>query len=219
MPSDFGIDKRVKNGLRSACKACYAVMLKDWRLANIEKKRADNTAWRLANPDKVKESSAKWYAKNFEKVSAYTKAWYAAHLERALAVRARWKAENKARAEAAGKIWKAANREKVRSYVKAWKKANPDAVKSIKQNRRARAMQAAGKLSRGLNEKLFRLQRGKCACCSRPLGSNYHMDHIMPLALGGSNTDDNIQLLRAQCNNQKYKKHPVDFMQERGFLL
>jgi 5-methylcytosine-specific restriction endonuclease McrA len=52
-----------------------------------------------------------------------------------------------------------------------------------------------------------------------PLGDNYHIDHIMPLALGGSNTDDNIQLLRQRCNNQKCAKHPVDFMQSRGFLL
>lgn len=45
------------------------------------------------------------------------------------------------------------------------------------------------------------------------------MDHIVPLALGGSNTDGNIQLLRATCNQQKHAKHPVVFMQERGFLL
>jgi len=36
---------------------------------------------------------------------------------------------------------------------------------------------------------------------------------------GGSNTDDNMQLLRKLCNLQKHAKHPVDFMQERGFLL
>ena len=46
-----------------------------------------------------------------------------------------------------------------------------------------------------------------------------HLDHIMPLALGGSNTDDNIQLLRARCNLQKRAKHPVDFMRERGYLI
>lgn len=68
-------------------------------------------------------------------------------------------------------------------------------------------------------ERLFKLQRGKCACCKQPLGDDYHMDHIMPLSLGGSNTDDNIQLLRAKCNQQKSAKHPVDFMQQRGFLI
>lgn len=55
--------------------------------------------------------------------------------------------------------------------------------------------------------------------CGKPLGDAYHLDHVMPLALGGSNTDDNMQLLRDRCNLQKHAKHPVDFMQERGFLL
>jgi 5-methylcytosine-specific restriction endonuclease McrA len=51
------------------------------------------------------------------------------------------------------------------------------------------------------------------------LGDNYHLDHIVPLAIGGTNTDDNIQLLRQKCNQQKSAKHPIDFMQSRGFLL
>lgn len=74
-------------------------------------------------------------------------------------------------------------------------------------------------MSSGLAIRLYKLQRGKCACCGLPLGDDYHLDHIMPLALGGTNTDDNIQLLRAKCNMQKSAKHPVDFMQQRGFLL
>ncbi len=36
---------------------------------------------------------------------------------------------------------------------------------------------------------------------------------------GGANIDGNIQLLTGLCNRQKHTKHPVDFMQERGFLL
>ena len=93
--------------------------------------------------------------------------------------------------------------------------ANPEAS----QTRRALKRGAGGVLSKGLAAKLMVLQKGKCPCCGKPLGNNYHMDHIMPLALGGSNTDNNIQLLRATCNNQKYTKHPVDFMQSRGYLL
>jgi 5-methylcytosine-specific restriction endonuclease McrA len=74
-------------------------------------------------------------------------------------------------------------------------------------------------LSKDISQKLFKIQNGLCACCRKPLGDNFHLDHIMPMALGGSNTDDNIQLLRSRCNQQKHAKHPVDFMQERGFLL
>lgn len=217
--SDFSSSKKSQDGLAYWCRTCSSEYHRAWVLANIEKKREANKKWREENPEKVKASSAKWYAANSQKVSIYTKLWYESNKERALATRATWKAENKERALAGTKAWQAKNRDKVRAAVKKWQQLNPDAVKSIGHNRRAREKQASGRLSPDLSKRLFALQKGKCACCKKPLGKNYHMDHIMPLALGGTNTDDNIQLLRAKCNNQKYKKHPVDFMQERGYLL
>jgi len=51
------------------------------------------------------------------------------------------------------------------------------------------------------------------------LGNNFNLDHIIPLSLGGRNEDCNIQLLRASCNFRKGAKHPIVYMQERGFLL
>ena len=68
-------------------------------------------------------------------------------------------------------------------------------------------------------KKLSTIQKGKCACCALPLGKDFHLDHKMPLALGGANEDSNIQLLRRECNIKKAAKHPINFMQERGFLL
>lgn len=217
--SEFSRGKKNKDGLNYWCKPCSSDYFRLWRSLNTEKTREANRKWREENPDKVKASSAKWYAANSQKALIYTKLWYESNKEKALATRAAWRAANKDRAMVATKAWQSNNRDKVRAAVKKWQKLNPDAVKSINHNRRAREKQAAGRLSPDLSKKLFALQKGKCACCKKPLGSDYHMDHIMPLALGGTNTDDNIQLLRAKCNNQKYKKHPVDFMQERGYLL
>lgn len=87
-------------------------------------------------------------------------------------------------------------------------------------NRIARQKMSAGDLSKGLFDKLMILQKGKCACCRADLKKvKTHLDHIMPIAKGGSNTDNNIQLLCQPCNNRKSAKHPIDFMQSRGFLL
>lgn len=110
--------------------------------------------------------------------------------------------------------------EKERKRCREWFAKNPGKRVIYEQNRRARIRDAGGKLSHGLTERLFKLQRGRCACgCKQPLGDDFHRDHIVPLTLGGTNTDDNIQLLRSQCNNQKYNKHPIEFMQQKGFLL
>lgn len=119
--------------------------------------------------------------------------------------------------EAAAKR-RALNPEEPRRQSREWFAKNPEKRVIYQQNRDAKKNKS-GKLSPDLISKLFKLQRGKCPCCKQSLGDDYHLDHKMPLALGGSNTDDNMQLLTATCNMQKHKKHPVDFMQSRGFLL
>lgn len=138
-------------------------------------------------------------------LNAQAAEWYAQNKERKSVTQAKWQAENKEKREAKKAEWRANNKDK-------WVMYN--------HNRRARRITAGGKLTAGLSDLLFKLQRGKCACgCGKPLGDDYHLDHIMPLALGGTNTDDNIQLLRKTCNLKKGTKHPIDFMQTRGFLL
>lgn len=154
-------------------------------------------------------ANAKWAAANREKRNADKRD-----------VSAKLYAANSENEKARSAKWYAANREKKRESVSKWNAANPNAIRIQSHNYRARKREAGGNLSKGLAAKLFALQRGKCACgCNQPLGTDYHLDHIMPLALGGTNTDDNIQLLRATCNHQKSAKHPVDFMRQRGFLL
>lgn len=111
----------------------------------------------------------------------------------------------------------AENTEKCNIASMKWMRDNPDALRVHENNRRARTV--TGDLSKDIVEKLFKLQRGKCACCKKPLGKDFHIDHINPLALGGTNTDDNVQLLLKRCNLTKSWKDPIRFMQEKGFLL
>lgn len=115
--------------------------------------------------------------------------------------------------------WIAANKERAKASYWAWARKNPESRLTIGRNRTAIKRGARGKLSAGIRERLWKLQKGKCPCCGQPLGKDPHIDHIIPIALGGTNTDDNVQLLRAKCNLAKHAKHPVDFMRERGFLL
>lgn len=109
--------------------------------------------------------------------------------------------------------------EKRAATVKKWDAANPESKRISSHKRRARKASIGGTLSRDLTEKLLKRQKGKCACCGGVLSVDFQLDHIMPIALGGSNTDENIQLLHGLCNRRKAAKHPIDFMQERGFLL
>lgn len=115
--------------------------------------------------------------------------------------------------------WRLEHKERVAELIREWGKRHKDRLHAYKQNRRARKKANGGRLSSDIVKKLLILQRGKCACCGAPLGKNFHLDHIVPLALGGSNTDNNMQLLKQKCNLRKDAKNPIDFMQGKGFLL
>ena len=106
------------------------------------------------------------------------------------------------------------NPEKLKAQNESWVSRNRGKTRAYKQNRRAQEQN--GKLSPDLALSLYLTQEGKCACCDQPLGDTYHLDHIMPLALGGTNTDGNIQLLLPHCNRRKSAKHPDDWLTQLG---
>ena len=132
---------------------------------------------------------------------------------------AKWYAANHEKKKVLNAKWHAANSDKARARNAKWRADNSESRRIHKQNRRARKMENGGKLSPGLAAKLFKLQRGKCACCHVSIADGSHLDHVIPLALEGPNEDRNMQLLCGPCNLSKHAKHPIDFMQQRGFLL
>jgi 5-methylcytosine-specific restriction endonuclease McrA len=110
------------------------------------------------------------------------------------------------------------NYERCLEMTQAWKDSNPEQRAKTKaewqhkeagrhcahqHNRRAREKGQGGRLSSDLAAKLYVSQRGRCACCGESLEPGFHMDHIVPLALGGRNSDDNVQLLLPVCNMRK----------------
>lgn len=204
LKSDFSKMPSSKDGLYPSCKMCRSKSRKE----SYEK-----------NPKPHKERSLAFYYANKEKISEYHAKRYSDNPEKKKMSSSKWRSENKEEANRRSAEYRLANPEKTSALVTRWHRSHPNEMRIYRQNRRARVRQNGGKLSQEIASKLLKLQGGKCACCGLPLGSDYHLDHIMPLALGGSNTDDNIQLLRSTCNLQKHTKHPVDFMQQRGFLL
>lgn len=186
------------------CKDCARARAAAYRAKNPEKTIALVAKWRVENPEKVVEGRKEHYKNNRASI---LKSDAERYMNSPAAVKARTKE------------WRKANPVQVKEYYAEWVKNNPEKLRIIVQNRRARKLATGGKLSSGLAKKLIVMQKGKCACCGQPLGNDYHLDHIMPLALGGSHTDDNMQLLRKLCNLQKSRTHPVEFMQSRGFLL
>ncbi len=192
-----------------------AEKINESRKANAHKHKAKKKAWDEANAEKLKSDRAAYWKENSDQLKVKRIAYMAEHGDE---IRRNARERYKETYDP-DQTWAKLNPERNRETTAAWRAANPDLRIIWESNRRARKRSSGGELSKDITEKLFKLQKGKCACCKLPLGDEFHMDHIMPLALGGQNTDDNIQLLRAECNLKKNKKHPIDFMQSRGFLL
>jgi 5-methylcytosine-specific restriction endonuclease McrA len=109
------------------------------------------------------------------------------------------------------------NKEKFLITVRAWIKRNPDRRNAYRQNRRAAGVR---RLTAAAVERISHAQKGKCAACRVNLKvSGHHVDHIMPIALGGTSDPSNIQLLCPKCNRSKGARDPIVFMQSLGRLL
>lgn len=213
--SEFVKKSTAKDGMHSNCKVCTHATLAAYRLKNAEKIKA----YRDTHKDMARSASAEWSSKNKDRKKATNAKYRKSNRDKIKANKARWYAENRERLLAESVEWKKANPERVKAIQARYNAKRPELRRIINQNRRAKVLQCGGRLSVDLAEKLLLLQKGRCAFCRLPLGADYHLDHIMPLALGGSNKDSNMQLLHKHCNQKKSSTHPVDFMQKQGFLL
>lgn len=106
-----------------------------------------------------------------------------------------------------------------RRMCKKWRNNNKDKIANINRNTKARRRKSKGTHTLRDIEVIYLRQKGVCVICRKKLKGNYHVDHIMPIVLGGSNNKENLQILCPTCNMQKSSKDPIDFMRTKGFLL
>jgi 5-methylcytosine-specific restriction endonuclease McrA len=147
-----------------------------------------------------------------------------------LARHAQWAANNRDRCNAISRKWNASNAVKKRELNEQYRQANQQAINENRKQqrkqdpsmervktaiRRARKRESGGQLSKNIVQQLLERQNNRCTCCGRTLGDKYHLDHIVPLSLGGTNTDANVQLLLPKCNLQKHNSTPEKFLARR----
>ena len=199
-PSEFTRCKSTVDKLQPSCKSCVSEYNKVWRANNKEKKSADDKAWRTANAAKVKATLKAYYLKNKSEVTAQNKKWSDANPDKV----------HKAKMD-----WAERNRDYIREKSREYARKNPDKAKINVQNRRARRLASNTKLSYGITTLVLNEQGNKCPGCLCDLRTTKkHIDHFMPLILGGLHVDSNIQILCAACNLRKSQKHPLKWLSE-----
>lgn len=127
---------------------------------------------------------------------------------------------NKKNQLAKSKIYREKNKKQILEKRKEYRQNNKQMIRANLHNRKAKKRGNGGTHTGKEAEDLLIKQKYICVYCPQKLKeNNRHKDHIIPLALGGTNNIDNIQWLCPKCNLSKGAKHPIDWAQEQGKLL
>lgn len=175
-------------------------------LACVSAQGAERSRRRYAaDAAKAIERKKRWAAANPDKAKAHTLRWRAANPDA-------WRESNRKSKQARQKIY---NERQRQDYA-----LNPEKYRVVERKRRAQMRALPGAHTPDDIAEIMKAQGGRCAYCRTNIKrSSRHVDHIVPLALGGSNARTNIQIACPSCNRSKGAKDPILFAQSIGLLL
>jgi 5-methylcytosine-specific restriction endonuclease McrA len=171
---------------------------------------------------KVSETSGKWRANNHDKVLGYYKKHHATHKremhEKYLRYKPRhrelmkkWAEEHPEKCREYSRTYYYRHPERVKTQWANWYANNRDYERVRQENKRARRMNATGSFTEDDVRFIYAYQGGRCFYCLDPVGDDFHRDHFIPLARGGTNDWTNIVVSCPSCNFSKRDKLPHEF--------
>ena len=114
------------------------------------------------------------------------------------------------------KCYRDSNKESVTGNEQRYRKRNPQAPRIRANIRRSRQNKAGGYFTKYDLEALWNWQKGLCPGCDSNLtAKDYHVDHVIPIARGGSSWPWNLQILCPNCNLSKGSKHPDEWVKPK----
>jgi hypothetical protein len=138
------------------------------------------------------------YFENKDKRLAQKKQWRLDNPELVKAIEKKSREKHKEKKNKSGTEWAKRNPEKVAQYAKNWKKKNREAIVGISHRRRAKIRCATiGKVTK---HDIQALLRRPCIYCG---DKSEQIDHVIPLARGGSHSIGNLSPACRRCNQTK----------------
>jgi len=181
-----------RGNLRSYCRLCA---------------RAYNREFYDKNADAMRARSRKYHrehdAENREKKRAYDREYSRRNAAKKRQYTARFRAEHPEYMIE----WRSVNADRLRKARRS--DEGRKAQSEIAHRRRARKLNAGGTFTTADIEAIRKAQGNRCYLCGKML-RKYHIDHFIPLALGGTNDPGNLRLACPKCNQSKGAIHPHD---------
>lgn len=185
------------------CREYYAAH-RDQIKAYTDAHKKEKAAWYLTHKDEVSVKKREYRAAHREEKRARDSEYYAAHRDQIIDRARKYAAEHKVEKSVAARKHYAAHRKEISEYAKS----RPEAVQAARARRRSRATATLSKADRDLSvlvRKGFRENREPCAYCGTEyVEGEFHVDHDLPIARGGTDHWWNLQHSCAPCNLRKH---------------
>jgi 5-methylcytosine-specific restriction endonuclease McrA len=149
--------------------------------------------------------STKWNKENKDRRKVIRKASYDRNIDKIRERRANKSPEQLEGARAAGLKWSRNNKEQAAAIRRKWLIDNPHKSREMAARRRARI---AGQLG-NMPDNAFKTILDRYPICLFPgceEADNLHIDHVIPIALGGMHDINNLQVLCRHHNTSKGAK-------------
>lgn len=181
--SDFNKDKSRKHGISYRCKQCHA---------KVNEKYYDKS--------KMAAYANDYYWRNRDEINRKARLKRATHPEQSRQYRRSYYQRNKTR---------------INLLSNAWRKANKEVGYRSKSRRRARLKKA--QQSFYTTQQVLLTYGTDCYLCGKPIDlqaprwtaikgweTGLHIDHVIPIRDGGSDTLENVRPTHGQCNLKKH---------------
>jgi 5-methylcytosine-specific restriction endonuclease McrA len=195
---------------------------KGWHAANPNASRAIKKRYRDTHKEEIKESiqikrqsdpeyfrekHRRTYTRNRDKILQKFAEWRVINRERLRQkARNRYQENIEVAREKSRKLYQT-RKDKHAIAVKRWGQNNPDSLLAIVHRRRAKRYQNGGSYTVQEWKELKSHYNHTCLCCGKQEPEiKLTVDHVIPIARGGTDNIDNIQPLCRKCNASKNVK-------------
>lgn len=205
---EFYKNKNRNNSLFSSCKECYLKAKKEYKLNNKEKIKAQNKIYKEKNKASILEKARIYNATRKEEQKKYRKE----NKERLKLLHKKWREANKDSLNQKMYLYRNKNKEKFKMIAKKYRQSEKGKESSYRKLMKRRSQKH--KITFHVHERRAILERDKYICQNcrikvhdRRINWNTpdkaHIDHVMPLLLGGTSEPKNLQTLCRTCNLRK----------------
>lgn len=104
------------------------------------------------------------------------------------------------------------NKEARKAKQREYYRANVQEHLARNRNRKAQKRDAAGSHTAADILDIYKTQKGKCRWCGVEVGSDFHVDHVVPLSRGGSDSPENLAVACPDCNRHKHNAMPDEWV-------